>query len=201
MKTYLIKRKKAFLDWNSIPAVMLEHTPWLTPCDISATAQLCYDDNALYVRMCARESPIRAEFTGLLDQPCLDSCLEFFVSPMPDEQRYINIEYNPNGCLYLGISTGDHDLYRLIKDNDNTEFLCPKITLTEDGWEITYRIPLKFFRLFFPDFSLESGRKMRANFFKCGEYTVQRHYLAWNPTTSDTPNFHRPCDFGEVVFE
>ena len=201
MKTYLIKKKTTSINWNTIPVMELEHQPWLPSADISAAAQLCYDDNTLYVRMCAKENPIRAEFTGPLDMPCLDSCLEFFVSPMADDPRYINIEYNPNGCVYIGISTGNHDLYRLIKDNDDAECQRPEILQTADGWEITYQIPLKFFRLFFPAFSFESGKKMRANFYKCGEYTVQRHYLAWNPTTSDTPNFHRPCDFGEVVFE
>lgn len=41
--------------------------------------------------------------------------------------------------------------------------------------------------------------RLRGNFYKCGDATVQPHYLAWNPVTSETPAFHRPWEFGEIV--
>ena len=43
--------------------------------------------------------------------------------------------------------------------------------------------------------------EMRANCYKCGDCTVQPHYLAWNPPTSENPDFHRPQDFGALIFE
>ena len=45
----------------------------------------------------------------------------------------------------------------------------------------------------------ERGLRLRGNFYKCGDATVQPHYLAWNPVTSAVPAFHRPEDFGEIV--
>ena len=48
------------------------------------------------------------------------------------------------------------------------------------------------------DYTLEPGRVIRANCYKCGDKTVREHYMMWNPTTSDTPDFHRPQDFGEM---
>ena len=51
------------------------------------------------------------------------------------------------------------------------------------------------------NFTLESGKIIRANFYKCGDLTPQEHYLSWNPMTSETPAFHRPCDFGLLTFE
>lgn len=70
---------------------------------------------------------------------------------------------------------------------------------TDGGWEVGYRVTAEFVRRFFPEFELRRGLRLRGNFYKCGDATVQPHYLAWNPVTSETPAFHRPEDFGEIV--
>ena len=54
-------------------------------------------------------------------------------------------------------------------------------------------------RGFFPEFEPHRGPRLRGNFYKCGDATVRPHYLAWNPVTSETPAFHRPWEFGEIV--
>jgi hypothetical protein len=41
---------------------------------------------------------------------------------------------------------------------------------------------------------------LRGNCYKCGDLTEQEHYLSWNPVTSEHPCFHRPQDFGRLVF-
>lgn len=199
MRTHIIPKKPAVLDWAQIPSVNIDHLLWTPEVEISASAQICYDEEALYLRLSAKEAHIRAENTGLLDQPCEDSCLEFFFSPCAGDTRYFNVEFNPNCCNYLGIGTGIGDLVRLIPEQSN--LLAPKAAQTADGWEITYQIPYSFIRGFFPDFHAESGKTMRANFYKCGDLTVQPHYLSWNMVTSETPAFHRTCDFGELTFE
>ena len=43
------------------------------------------------------------------------------------------------------------------------------------------------------------GVKLRGNFYKCGDLTRYEHYGMWNPVQSDTPDFHRPESFGELV--
>ena len=45
-----------------------------------------------------------------------------------------------------------------------------------------------------------SGKKFYGNFYKCGDLTPHPHYLAWSPVT-EGKTFHRPEDFGELVFE
>ena len=199
MKSYVISQKKPDFSWEQIPRADLEHTGWLPDTGVKAWAQLAYDAEYLYVRMGAEETDIHAEFTSILDQPCMDSCLEFFVSPMPGEDRYFNVEFNPNKCMYLGIGSGKNDLVRLLPDDGKTAFGSPEAERTENGWQICYQIPADFVRLFFPDFVLQPGRKLRANFYKCGELCKERHYMAWNPVNSETPNFHRPWDFGELI--
>ena len=199
MKTHTISHISDTLDWAKIPAVSID-TPCQTPAvDISATAQICYDLEALYVRLAAKEANIRAEYTGLLDAPCEDSCLEFFFSPMEGDPRYFNIEFNPNCCMYLGIGSSIQDLVRLIPEEGNP--FSPKASRTSDGWEISYRIPFSFIRRFFPDFSPASGKTIRANFYKCGDLTAVEHYFSWNAITGDVLSFHRPCDFGLLTFE
>lgn len=199
MKTYTILRKTDTLDWSQVPEINIEQPCHTGFVDISARGQLCYDDNALYVKLSAKEANIRAEYNGLLDAPCEDSCLEFFFSPIYGDDRYFNIEYNPNCCIYLGIGSSVNDLVRLIPEEGFP--FNPKVNRLSDGWEITYEVPFSFIRRFFPDFSPVSGSKMKANFYKCGDLTVQEHYFSWNKITGDVISFHRPCDFGLLTFE
>ena len=199
MNTYTIIKKPSHLDWDSIPSVSINYALHAEDVPISASAQVCYDNEMLYVRLSAKEPNIRAVYTELLDPPCEDSCLEFFFSPINGDIRYFNIELNPNCCMYLGIASGIDDLVRLIPEA-GTPF-SPKARYTSDGWEITYQIPFEFIRRFFPTFSPESGTTMRGNFFKCGERTNPEHYFSWNPISENIISFHRPCDFGLLIFE
>ena len=199
MKNYKIIKKADVLDWSQVPEVNID-THLETPAvDISASAQLCYDENAIYVRLAAREKNIRAEYTGVLDAPCEDSCLEFFFCPENGDDRYFNIEYNPNCCIYLGLASCLEDLVRLVPEFGIP--FEPKANRTSDGWELTYEIPYTFIKRFFPNFKVESGMTMRGNFYKCGDLTEKEHYLCWNPITGDKISFHRPCDFGLLEFE
>ena len=68
-----------------------------------------------------------------------------------------------------------------------------------DGWEIFYRIPLKFIRLFYPDYQFKG--ELAANFYKCGDETANKHYLSWSPIDLRSPDFHRPEYFGVITFE
>lgn len=196
MKTYVINRKPQVLDWNGIPALAMDTALWVGPAPVEPQAQLCYDEEALYVRLSTKEANIRAEETGKYGMPCLDSCLEFFFCPMENSNTYFNIEFNPNGCLYLGIGNDRYDLIRLIPEEDNPLQAQPK--RTEDGWEITYRITASFIRRFFPGFELASGGMLRGNFYKCGDETVQPHYYCWNPITQEQPDYHLSQFFGKL---
>ena len=70
---------------------------------------------------------------------------------------------------------------------------------TEDGWEIFYEIPASFVQLFIPDFALTPGKVLRANCYKCGDLTVQEHYMSWNPVEVVDPDFHVPAFFGKMI--
>ncbi len=198
MREYTITRCAGHPDWNQIPAAQIDNWVKSTPVPISAQAQVCYDDEALYVRLSAQEEHIRAELTGLLDEISEDSCLEFFFCPKSDDKRYFNIECNLNGCLYLGFGANIDDLVRLIPEIPP---IVPKARLIEGGWETVYAIPYRFIRTFFPEFSPCSGYTTRANFYKCGDKAALHHNLTWNPVPPQRCCFHNPDAFGIVHFE
>lgn len=198
MREYTIVRRGEELNWANVPSLKIDTLLWTEKSDIVAEAQLCYDENALYVHLSAIEAEIRAEHTSPIGMPCEDSCLEFFFSPYNGDERYFNIEFNPNCCMYLGIGSNVENLVRLLIKDD---LFQPTANRTKDGWEVFYSVPTEFVRRFFPDFKPESGASIRANCFKCGDLTVNPHFFSWNPCTSETPAFHRPCDFGLMHFE
>ena len=200
LKSYTVAHVESEPDWDGIPRLDIDTQEWLDPVDISAHAQLCYSDSALFVRMWAEEQDIRAEYpeTDLLAKTYEDSYLEFFIAPVPGDARYLNFEFNPNCAVGAEIGTEKTNRIRLVAADDPYGAVS---AYTDDGWEIAYTIPFDFIRTLYPSFSPESGMQVRGNFYKCGNLTEQKHYIAWNPVESDTPNFHLPEYFGVLVFE
>lgn len=194
MKRYVIR---PFTSWEDVERLNISENLWLEPADIAARGQIAREGDALRVRLTARESAVRAAESGPLGHPWEDSCLEFFLSPVPGDPRYINIEFNPNACVCVGLGDGRFRT-RLLPEQD---WFLPAAFRTPDGWGIEYRVPYAFIRTLFPGFDPASGHVVRANCYKCGDLTPKPHFLAWNPVTAEAPNFHRPQDFGEMVIE
>lgn len=184
-------------DWSKVPAVELEHTGWLTPCPITAKAQLCHNADTLFVRLEAQEQNIRAQLCGTLDQVCNDSCLEFFFAPLIGDKRYFNFECNPLGNLYVGFGAERPTRVRQIVKNP--QMFCIQPFTTDGGWGVTYQIPGDFLRMYMPEFDFTGSAA--GNFYKCGDQTQVPHYLAWSSLTCDTPDYHRRGDFGTLVFD
>ena len=113
MKSYTIQKTCGTPNWEKIPAMVMEYLPWSDPVDIKAQTQICWDAEALYIRQEAKEAFIRAEETGPLCMPCLDSCMEFFFRPT-ERAPYINVEINPNKAIYLGYGPVPRCLTRLL---------------------------------------------------------------------------------------
>ena len=162
MKTYTIVPKPRELDWSTVPEAEIDCCQWGCYAEVSAKAQLCYDRETIYVRLSAREANVRAEERSQTGLPYLDSCLEFFFCPIEGNDTYFNIEMNPNCVMYLGIGTDSENLIRLLLPEEGN--FDAKAQRTQDGWEITYCIPVSFVQRFFPDFTIYPGKQMRGNF-------------------------------------
>ena len=194
MKEYTIR---PFTRWEDMEKLEISERMWTPTVDIAACAKIGWAEDALLVRLTAREALIRAEESGPLGHPWEDSCLEFFFSPVAGDPRYINIEFNPNACCCLGLGDGTERM-RLLPERN---WLEPEVFTTPEGWGITYRVPFDLLKMLFPAFTAAHGTVIRANCYKCGDKTAQPHFLSWNRVTSETPNFHRPQDFGKMILE
>ena len=198
MQRYKISRISGKPDWERIPALPISHHLWLPQTPIRAEARICYDRDGLYVRLKAWEENIRAEEFGPLGSPYEDSCLEFFFQPSRNDKRYINIEINPNGCSFIGIGNPDSGLLRLV---NCTVAIVPETQRFDGGWQVSYQIPMTFIQLFFPNFQPVSGDLLYGNCYKCGDRTVQKHYITAYPIDLPEANFHCPAFFWEMEFE
>ena len=198
MKHYTIQKITNTPDWARIEPICLEERYENTPKTAAVTAKIAYSDDAFHVYLHATEREIRREEHGPLGAPCHDSCLEFFFCPIEGDMRYLNIEFNANKCMFLGMGTGMHDLVRLIVDPD--EIFAPDIRLTSDGWEIAYTIPFSFVRRFFPTFAPTSGTSIRANCYKCADMMDPPEYLSWSRVDDENFTFHRPTHYGTMTF-
>lgn len=196
-KQYYIRNVSKTPEWAVLEKALIDQNLWRRCEGIYSYAQLAYDKDKLYVHLHADERRIRAENYGPLDQPCRDSCLEFFLSADEKNIRYLNIEINPNLCIFFGFGTGRNNLMRILLP-DGVKTINANCSRTNTSWDITYELSFSLLQLFFPDFT-PTGR-IRGNFYKCGDLTEQPHYYAWNYIKTPTPDFHRPEYFGEMFF-
>lgn len=197
METCEIIRCETGPDWPRVPALEAGNIEWTEDFGIRMAQKTCYTKEALFVQQTAVERQIRAEHRERPAAVCEDSCMEFFLMPEGDS-RYLNFEWNLNGCLHLGIHAADGSGVELLPKEHQTLFSFES-ALTGDGWRITYRIPLSFLRIFYPALTLEAGIALRANCYKCGDLTEHPHFLAWSKNSSAAPNFHCPKDFGRML--
>ncbi len=192
----VIRRINGLPDWGSVPVLPIHRVLWTEDAGIRAWGQLCCDGEGLCVHLWAAEKEIRAENTSPRSPVWEDSCLEFFFM-RPGAEGYFNFEINPNGCLCLQFGRGRAGRADLAPA-EAKELFHIRTGRTAEGWELFYRIPLAFLRNVDPAFRFEG--ELRANLYKCGDKTPQPHFLAWAPVRSETPDFHRPEDFGRLRF-
>ena len=149
MRTYTLKKVQGQPDWNTVPVMPIDSLYKVVAKDVSAQAQVCWNEEALHVRLCAVESPLRTEEVSETAQVCNDSCLEFFIRPT-EKMEYFNFEWNPICNLYLGFGTpnGTSELVRLLVRNREKVF-CAESKTTDNGWEVTFKIPYSFILRFF----------------------------------------------------
>ena len=203
MKTYEISRVQGAPDWQNVPCVAIDNHLWSDVYSISASAQVAWDENNLYVRLQAREQDMLRRYCVDFDPVYLDSCLEFFFCPTEGDDHFFNFEMNPNGALLVGFGKDRH--LRTRPEPAQWENLRKTLLtapfVTADGWGITLQIPVSFVHTFVPEFRLYPGKVLRCNFFKCGDETEMPHFIAWNPIEIESPDFHRPDFFGQMLLK
>jgi hypothetical protein len=161
-------------------------------------------EDGLLIKFYVKEDYTRATFTFDNQEVYHDSCVELFIDPSGDG-TYYNFEFNAIGTLLLGFGADRHNRPRAPQEiTKQVRRLSSIGTLPFDNirldkpWELTVIIPFSAFWQH-ESISLE-GKKIRANFQKCGEDLPVPHYLTWNPILTPKPDYHQPAYFGSILW-
>lgn len=167
--------------------------------------QIGYNEQELFLQYRVREQAVKAEITENNGRVWTDSCVEFFLSPQGNDEYY-NLEVNCIGTALLGFrkkgGQATHatdelvDSIRRISSLGDEAFAERK---KETEWQITMAIPWEVF--FNHGLKPVKGKKMRGNFYKCGDELSVPHFVSWTKIGTEKPSFHAPEFFGGLEFE
>lgn len=160
--------------------------------------QLLRTPFALYVRLGCKESGPRAVQRMPNSPVCSDSCLEFFLNPVPDESRFLNFEFNARGAMLLGLN--ENGSFRCLDPSLQTGCF-PHAVVKEDEWGVWFCVPDTLIQRFFPKWKPEGAAPLRGNFYKCGDATQVPHYGSWSFVSRRPIDFHSPECFGEFLMQ
>lgn len=189
-----------------IKPLLLEMVNWEEfPYLPKVSVQIAYNENELFLRYQVQEQTVKAAITEPNGKVWTDSCVEFFLSPDGNDEYY-NLEVNCIGTVLLGFrkkglyashaTEEQTDSIRRISSLGNLPFTEIK---KETQWQITIAIPWETF--FNHSLKPVKGKKMRGNFYKCGDDLSVPHFVSWTKINTPEPSFHVPEFFGGLVFE
>ncbi len=201
--------------WQTAETLRVTHFPWEDSGHRpDVQARVLYDDQALHVHFRVEDQYVRAVAERFQDSVCLDSCVEFFVSPLPDSEAYFNFEVNCGGTMLLHRcpSASERAVGRTtenVRDDEGATIQIahslPKIVEPEIAekttWTLEYRVPFALFSSYFDCPVPSQGDQWRANFYKCGDATSHPHWGSWAPVGTERPNFHQPTYFQPILFD
>jgi hypothetical protein len=157
----------------------------------------------LFIKYSVNGNVLRAIYTHDQESVWKDSCVEFFCQ-LPGHKEYMNFEFNCIGTCYSAVYTKPRDgKLRPVSEMqqiDRYPSMEQKAFNEMEGnfeWELTVAIPFVLLGIdanHLPD-------KIMGNFYKCADDTSMKHYVSWNPILTDTPDFHRPDFFSELLFK
>lgn len=164
---------------------------------------VAFSNEALFVKFIVAEKNVRAIYLNDQEPVWQDSCVEFFCKK-PDSDSYINFEFNCLGtCLSTKRKNRNEDV---IPFSDNQMKLIDRFSSLKKepveliagmaNWNLTVKIPFAVLEIEFENLP----EYLKVNFYKCGDYTLNPHYVSWNPILTENPDFHCPEYFGKLIF-
>lgn len=175
-------------------------------------ARLLYDSSRLYGSFRVEDRYVRSVRTRYGEPVYKDSCVEFFVQPVPG-RGYFNFEFNAGGTLLASHvldptrTPGGFRSFAPIPETDAVGVLVrsslPRVVEPEREdaltWTLSFSIPFELLRAYGGGSAPGPGTEWRGNFYKCGDETSHPHWGSWSPV--DELNFHLPRCFGQLRFE
>ena len=199
MREYKVMRTNGVPDWSTVEKLPVDICPWGGEYRPEVFAQAVYAaGEGFYIRMTCKESDPLAVYTQPDEMVCRDSCLEFFIDPVPGAGiGYINIEANSLGTSLIGLGEGRHDR----KPVRSMGCDVPTVEAFREGeyWGWQGFLSLTTIRQIYGKETFATGDILRANFYKCGDRTAVEHYIVWNRVLAPQPDYHRLECFGKLV--
>jgi len=171
-------------------------------------AKILWDDERIYFSFTCEDKHIAAEHYTHNTGVSRDDCCEAFISPVPEgPQRtdYINYEINCIGTWLAGYHARSRDRNFRWEDCRGIEIgrtingTCNNDEDTDEGWVLEFSVPWNHFEEFDAEFPPRDGQVVYIGLHRCGGVTNPQ-YSQWSPSQTERPNFHRPLDFGKVIF-
>lgn len=196
----------ALLDEEKVAFQPLNTINWDTfPYRPEVEFRIAHTGDAILLHYKVKEAGVRAMARHDNGPVWEDACVEFFSVPGGDGVYY-NLECNCAGTLLVGAGTGrDHRQHAPQEVLDKVQrwaSLGREVFRERTGdcnWEVALIIPYSTF--FLHTITSLDGKRIRANFYKCGDGLKTPHFLSWNPIGLETPNFHCPDFFGMLNME
>ncbi len=196
-------KMRIILEAGAVAKIDQVNWPEEFPKSLPASVRVAHDNEKLYLLYTVVGESVRALNTEDFGSVWEDSCVEFFMQ-REGEKTYINFECNILGALLSRINEGRgkgesqlglmSSIYRYSTINHRYEG-----DKQVSDWSMYMEIP-KIAMGFGVNESL-SGKKIRGNFYKCGDETPEPHYLSWSPIKLPAPDFHTPQFFGWLELE
>lgn len=167
------------------------------------TFTIGHSQDTIYIDFFVRCNYLKA--SNYIDQMPVtqDSAVAVYISPLGNEQYYC-FEFN---CI--GITNASRYNNRTKVSELTAEEIsqikrypsCGDRPFCElEGlfsWNLLVSIPFKTIGLSYEDKPIT----VTGNFYKCASDTSQPHFMSWSPINTEKPDFHRPNEFGKIIFD
>src|SRR5665647_2531719 len=188
---------------DSVNKNVLDQIPWVQFSYLPRVHfAMAYGTDSIFLKYYVNEKFIRAAHGAANNAVYQDACVEFFIR-FGDEKPYYNFEFNCIGTMLIGY--GETKTERVLLSDQLISQIKYQSVINNDRpdsdqyWELTVAIPFTLFG--YNDLFFITGKKCRANFYKCGDNLPTPHFITWSNISWPEPNFHLPEFFGTLHFQ
>lgn len=183
----------------------LEETCWREfPYKPDVRFSVAHTGRSICLKYRVREQAIIAEKTETNSPVSEDSCVELFLGPSTDG-FYYNFEWSCIGTCLVGVGTERHGrelLDAAVIDQIRRQSTLGNEPFTEKkgefDWSLVAEIPVSV--LMRHGITDLTGVEGEGNLYKCGDHLSVPHYATWQRIETPAPDYHRPEQFGRIIF-
>ncbi len=194
--------------WAAAPSFGPFKFPWYESGAKEQTdARMLWDDEFLYVSFTCEDAHIWADHYDFNTATCLDDCAELFWDPNPADSSltFNQFEINCIGnalSLYYNFGSGSTMPRFTIMAPHTAQVIKGTVNNDSDvdeGWTLELAIRFADYPELSPKPFPIAGDTWKAGLHRCGG-KIDAQYSQWSPSRTERPNYHRPQDFGTLIF-